>query len=127
MFFQGNAPSYDHFNTYGVFGNGGSTPIIYYLPGTTNWGATWGAYYGRQTMLWNPQAQTGDGYFGIQSNQFAFNITGTTNIPIVVEACTNLGNAWVPLQSMSLTNGSFYFSDSQWMNFPGRLYRIRSP
>jgi hypothetical protein len=123
VYFQGNAPS-----TGELFYYSGSTPIIYYLPGTTNWGATLGPFPGsRPTMLWNPQAQTSDSSFGVRTNQFGFNITGTTNIPLVVEACTNLGSAWVPLQSLSLTNGSFYFSDSQWMNFPGRLYRIRSP
>jgi hypothetical protein len=25
-----------------------------------------------------------------------------------------------------LTNGSFYFSDPAWMNYPGRFYRISS-
>jgi len=46
----------------------------------------------------------------------------------VVEACTNLANAsWVPLQSLNLTNGSFYFTDPDWTNYPARSYRIRSP
>ena len=53
--------------------------------------------------------------------------TGTANIPVVVEASTNLGSGWVPLQSVSLTNGDFYFSDPQWTNYPGRFYRLRSP
>ena len=54
--------------------------------------------------------------------------TATTNIPIVVESSTNLANAiWVPLQSLNLTNGSFYFSDPNWSNYPARVYRIRSP
>ena len=79
-------------------------------------------------MLWNPLIQTGDGSFGLRSNRFGFTITGTTNIPIVVEACTNLANrGWVPLQSCTLTNGSLYFSDAQRTNYPARLYRIRSP
>ena len=71
--------------------------------------------------------QTTDGSFGLRSNQFGFNITGTANTPIVVEARTDFGNAWVPLQSVSLTNGSFYFSDPQWTNYTNRFYRIRSP
>jgi hypothetical protein len=40
---------------------------------------------------------------------------------------TNLGGGWTALQSASLTNGSFYFSDAQWANYPNRFYRIRSP
>ena|SRR6185436_18480069 len=52
----------------------------------------------------------------------------TADIPIVVEACTNLASAnWVPLQSLNLTNGAFYFNDPNWTNYPARNYRIRSP
>ena len=32
-------------------------------------------------VLWNPLIQTSDGSFGVQNNQFGFNITGTPNIP----------------------------------------------
>ena len=50
------------------------------------------------------------------------------DIPIVVEACANLAHAaWVPLQSLNLTNGAFYFSDPNWTNYSARLYRLRSP
>jgi hypothetical protein len=79
-------------------------------------------------LLWNPGAQTGDSSFGVRTNQFGFNITGTTNIPIVVEANTNLGgNNWIALKTCTVTNGSIYFSDFQWTNYPGRFYRFRSP
>ena len=78
--------------------------------------------------LWNPLAQTGDGSFGVGTNGFGFNITGTTNIPIMVEACTNLANPiWLPMSTNTLTNGSAYFSDPAWTNQPGRFYRLRSP
>ena len=101
---------------------------VYYLPGTTGWGAPGTPFGGLPTMLWNPQAQTSDGSFGVQTNRFGFNITGTTNIPIVIEACANLASpVWVPLQSCTLTNGSVYFCDPQWTNYPGRFYRFRSP
>jgi hypothetical protein len=79
-------------------------------------------------VLWNPQVQTGDGMFGVRQDRFGFNITGTANIPVVVEACANLAApSWVTLQSGTLTNGLIYFSDAQWTNYPGRVYRIRSP
>jgi hypothetical protein len=46
----------------------------------------------------------------------------------VVEACTGLdGRTWLALQTCTLTNGSVYFSDPNWANYPARLYRIRSP
>jgi hypothetical protein len=119
--FQGNAPSVGS----GVFSRDDNA-TVYYLPGKTGWGAT--TFAGRPAVLWNPQFQANDASFGVRTNRFGFNITGTINIPIVVEACTNLGNStWVPLQSCTLTNGSLYFSDPDWTNHPGRFYRIRSP
>jgi hypothetical protein len=65
---------------------------------------------------------------GVGPAGFSFNITGTADIPIVVEAASSLTSAaWAPLQSFNLTNGAFYFSDPNWTNYPARFYRIRSP
>ena len=98
---------------------------IYYLPGTTGWGATLGDL---PTVLWNPQFQVNDANFGVQHDEFGFNIMGTQDIPIVLEAGAELANpVWQPLQSCTLTNGSVYFSDPDWTNYPTRIYRIRSP
>jgi hypothetical protein len=63
----------------------------------------------------------------VRNNQFGFNITGATNIPIVVESSTNLRGGWTPLQAVALTNGLYYFTDPQWTNYAGRFYRVRSP
>jgi len=61
----------------------------------------------------DPLIQVAGGTFGVRNNQFGFNITGSANIPVVVQACTNLAvPLWVPLQAVTLTNGSFYFSES---------------
>jgi hypothetical protein len=35
--------------------------------------------------------------------------------------------AWTPLQSVSLANGTFYFSDINWRNNPARFYRLTAP
>jgi len=122
VYFQGNDPDPDNYSDAFQSDN---RVTAYYLPGTTNWGST---FDDAPTVLWNPQAQTSGGSFGVQNNQFGFDITGTTNIPIVVEASTNLSNGvWTPLQSCLVTNGSIYFSDPQWTNYPGRYYRISSP
>ena len=120
IFFEGNAPSIGSFAFYGD-----DNATAYYLPGKTNWTSNLG---GLPIILWNPQAQTGDGSFGVQTNGFGFNITGTPDIPIVVDASTDLTqSSWIPLFSGMVTNGEFYFSDSQWTNYPSRFYRIRSP
>ena len=124
-YFQGSAPSVNGGagsadNT--VFSN--ETGTVYYLPNTTGWGATFGSW---PAMLWNPQMQTTNGNFGIRTNRFGFNLTGTAGNPVVVEACTNLGGTWTTLFSGTVTNGSIYFSDRQWTNYSRRFYRVRTP
>jgi len=114
-FFKANAPNDDGY----VFIHSRAT--VYYLPGTTGWGTTFGLV---PTRLWNPLMQSS----GVGPAGFGFNITGTADIPIVIEAATNLNNAsWVPRQSLNLTNGAFHFSDPDWTNHPSCNYRIRSP
>jgi hypothetical protein len=118
VYFTGNAPSGGSDSS--VF-SGDSNATVYYMPVTTGWGTT---FDGLPTVLWNPQMQN----LGVQSNQFGFNITGPSNLVIVVEACTNLVNAiWVPLATNTLTGGSSHFSDPGWTNYPARVYRLRSP
>ncbi|MCX6894885.1 MAG: leucine-rich repeat domain-containing protein [Verrucomicrobia bacterium] len=125
VYFKGNAPSVDM----PVF-DGDNSVTVYYLPGTTGWHSPFG---GRPAVLWNPKAQTNNVSFGVQTNQFGFNITGSSNLVIVVEACTNLVNpVWSPVSTNMLdtfigTNGTSYFSDSQWAIYPARFYRLRSP
>jgi hypothetical protein len=121
IYFERNAPSFlgSH-----VFDDDDNL-TVYYLQGTTGWSST---YAGHPAPLWNPVIQTTNFTFGVHNNTFGFNITGTTNIPIVVEASTDLqGASWTSLQSCTLTNGSIYFSDPLWTQYPARFYRIRSP
>ena len=74
-----------------------------------------------------PQVLTRDASFGVRTNQFGFTITGTSNLVIVVDASTNLANhKWAPVGTNTLANGSSYFSDPQWTNYPGRFYRLRA-
>ncbi|MGO8928807.1 MAG: hypothetical protein ACLQU3_18220 [Limisphaerales bacterium] len=95
------------------------------MPGTTGWGSTFAS---RPTVLWNPQVQSSRATFGVRTNRFGFNITGTSNLVIVVEACIDPGNpVWLPASTNTLTGGSSYFSDPQWTNYPSRFYRLRSP
>jgi hypothetical protein len=118
VYFQGSAPGLGQLPF-------GTNTTVYYLHATTGWGQTFG---GVPAVLWNPRALTGDAGFGVRQNGFGFNIAGTADIPLVVEATTNLAaQSWTPLQSGTLTNGLIYFSDVQWTNYPARSYRIRSP
>jgi len=122
VFFPGNAPAVgsDVFIT-------DNRATVYYLPGTAGWSTN---FAGLPAVLWAPQIQTGGVSFGLSNNQFGFNILngGISSIPIMVEACTDLSSpVWSPLQTLMLTNDSFYFSDPQWSNYPVRFYRISAP
>ena len=80
IYFQGNAPLLGWF----VFQN--DTVTAYYLPNTTGWQS-----FTRPTpVLWNPQIESNP-HFGIRSNSFGFDVTGSEGITLVMEACTNLG------------------------------------
>ncbi len=100
------------------------------MPGTTGWGASFGIPYGViPSALWFlPNPLILNNSFGIQTNQFGFIISWATNVPVVVEACTDLANPnWSPVSTNNLSDGSAYFSDPDWTNYPRRFYRIRSP
>ena len=105
--------------------NSGNNVIVYHLPGTTGWGATFAE---RPTALWQPQVQNSGATFGVRSNQFGFTINWASGRTVVVEACSNLASpTWSPVSTNTLSNGSSYFSDPQWTNHPARFYRLRSP
>jgi hypothetical protein len=69
---------------------------VYYLPGTTGWGATFG---GRPTQLLSPQA----GPSGLVSNKFKFRWTNTGSIPLKVERATSLSGSWTTISSDNMT------------------------
>jgi hypothetical protein len=135
VYIEGNAPSIDPT----AFQNGINPdpfsnvppyiyqimPTVYYLPWTTGWSTNFG---GIPTAPWLPTMQTSNDSFGVQTNQFGFNINWASGQTVVIEACPNLSNPdWQPVQTNMLTTGSAYFSDPQWTNYPGRFYRLRSP
>ncbi len=116
VIFKGNQP---------LSGTFDEPTTLYYLPGTAGWG---GSYAGRPSLLWNPSAPTQDPAFGVRNGKFGFKITGTANIPVVVEACDSLTEpVWLPLATITLTSGSSLFSDPDWASHPSRVYRFRSP
>lgn len=122
VYFRGNAPTagVGFFGPEDIF-HGSDLVTVYYLPGTTGWGPT---LAGVPTALWNPQLRTR----AVQQGQFSFNITGTADIPIVIEAATNPATGpWIPLQTCTLTNGSLHFADPQAATQRSCSYRIRSP
>ncbi len=121
VYFGGDAPTADS----SVFAPDDHA-TVYYLPGTTGWSNT---FAGTATALWmlpQPLILNQGPAFGVQSNQFGFTISWATNVPVVVEACTNLANpAWLPVSTNTLVGGTSYFRDPQPANLPGRFYRLK--
>jgi len=126
VYFSGNAPGTDS----SAFADDFDSATAYYLPGTLGWD-NFSANTGLPIAQWflpDPLILNKDPDFGVQSNQFDFTISWATNVPVVVEACTNLANpVWVPVGTNILVGGTSYFSDPQPANLPGRFYRLRSP
>lgn len=98
--------------------------VVYYLPGTSGWGTTFG---GCTTVCWNPTVRSAvfDGYSG----QFGLTVSGNAGIPVVVEATTNLtSGVWTFLTNSTLgSSGSLYFADPSSPTPPSRFYRIAFP
>lgn len=120
VFFSGNAPINVDST---IFAH---TPsVVYYLQDVTGWDES---FAGRPTLCWNPTVRR-DAGFGFTSDRFGFNIAGTTNIPVVIEACTNLSaGVWTPLTNATLGSaGEFRFTDPASTNLPSRFYRIVWP
>ena len=119
VYFQGNAPNASLF--YGV----NTRATAYYLPGTTGWDSTSG---GIPTAFWTlPYPLILNDSVGVRSNQFGFTVSWATNLSVVVEAATDLGNpVWTRLATNALSGGTFHFTDPQWTKYPTRIYRVRS-
>ena len=120
VFFWGNAPPYVSASFLGC-----DNATAYYLPGTTDWGPTFG---GLPTVPWvlpYPVILTTPPSFGVRTNQFGFIISWATNASVVVEACPDLVLPdWSPVATNTLVEGWSYFSDPEWTNHPNRFCRI---
>lgn len=93
--------------------------IVYYLPGTTGWSATFG---GRPTALWLPEVVAAE--MGTADGTFGFTLNWAAGKTVVVEACTNLADpGWVPLETNRLVDGTGSFSDADGSNRVERIYR----
>ena len=126
-YFLGNAPHADSSVFVWILDGPEEAVSAYYLPGTTGW-AEFTTNTGVPTALWTlPYPLLLNGSSGVQANQFGFTISWATNVPVVVEASTDLSNpVWTPIATNVLnTNGTSLFSDPNWAIYPARFYRLR--
>ena len=125
VYFMGDAPSYSPgwYCDETVFDLSGKV-VSYYQSTGMGWGET---FAGRPAVLWDPRLAEG-GKLGVGTNGFGFVISGSSNLVVVVEACTNLVSpSWVPIGTNILSDGTSVFADPQWTNNPVRYYRISTP
>lgn len=116
--FNGNAPTVGN----SVFSGHAANATVYYLPGKTGWGPTFG---GLPTALLLPGLTIINA--GIHTNQFGFTFSGTNGQVIVVEATTNLVKPnWVPIQTNTSTGNPTNFVDSHSSQFLVRFYRLHA-
>ena len=65
-----------------------------------------------------------DGHFGFGANGFGFDVSGAAGQVAAVDGSSNLVN-WLPLQTNTLSSGSFYFSDPGAEAKGRQFYRAR--
>ena len=71
-----------------------------------------------------PAIGSSGGGIRVSNGQFGFNIGGVAGQVVVIEVSSNLSN-WQPLQTNTLENGAWFFTDPSGTNFPQRFYRLR--
>jgi hypothetical protein len=129
IYFTGNAPVADR-TVFAILDDMGTqvgygNATVYYMPGMSGWSF---AFPGLQLEVWNLKLSSAS--FGVQNNQNRFFASGPVNVPMVVEACTNLASpVWTPLQTNSIPSGFNFiiFTDPQWTNYAARYYRVSLP
>ncbi len=96
-------------------------PTVYYLPGTTGWGSTYGD---RPAVLWDPVFTAVE----LKAGGISCTVTATTDIAVALEVSTNLAaKQWTRLCTTNLLGEMLEFVDSTATNQPTRFYRIVGP
>lgn len=115
VYFSGYPPACD-----GTLFDSAAGVTVYFVRAGIGWGAF---LAGRPAVFWNPEfagARVSAGGSG-----FVFRVVGSPDIPVAVEATTNLlGGAWLLLQTNRLSAGSLDISDPDFTNCPSRFYRV---
>ena len=122
LIFQGNAPAHSpYFDAF----LGCNVSTVYYMPGTTGWSSK---YCTRPAFPWHLQMERSNAGFAEANQGFQFTVTGPTNLAVVIEVCSDLGNPmWERLATNVLSAGTFQFTDPEPVSLSGRFYRTRWP
>ncbi len=85
------------------------------------------SFVGRPVVLWNPHVVTDDGLFGVHAGHFGFTVVGAKDIPVAIEACSDLSNPdWTTITNLTCgADGTVQFIDPEAADHPTRIYRFR--
>ena len=122
VFFVGAPPSFS--DPTSVFT--ASSATLFYAREDAGWNTL---SFADHVLAWWHAAISSSPEPGLSGGRFGFTIVGGTNMPLVVEACTNLAdNGWAAIASAKTDSaGSYAFSDPTSTNKPTCFYRIAWP
>jgi hypothetical protein len=116
FYFLGNAPAF------ASYAFPFSYATVFYMPGTRGWGPTFNYL---PTVPWNPRILPNSVRLNPTSNTFEFAITGTSNLALVVEACSDLrAGDWANIGVITLLGGLSQFKDTSPTSHESRFYRL---
>ena len=99
---------------------------VQYLPGTMGWSSVFAGWPTEAWHLPTPRILRPGPWFSGQTDEFGFTISWAKNVPVVVEACTDLTNPnWSPVATNKLAGGKSDFRDPAWRAQSTRFYRLR--
>ena len=129
VYFRGDAPTYGNATFDAGIGSWlepKSSTTLYVLPAKSGWSSSFDNLPVVTFATWDARVRTGDSSFGMQGNQFGFTIEGTDGLVVLVEASTDMTN-WSTVATVTLTGGTYVYTDPDTQNHSTRFYRLRSP
>lgn len=118
VYFEGNRP------TVGFAFDDEVDATMFYLPGSSGWGATFGE---RPTALWKPRLEIKGAFPREQTNRVGITVSWASGKTVVIEASpTGTSPIWSAVSTNTLDEGTFWFSDADWANHARRFYRARA-
>ena len=125
ILFKGDAPVTEVSNRVRPIAPSFTSAPVYYLSDNIGWPST---FNGHPSILWDPSVQPGSSC-GFSSGMFGFNIIGTPQIPVKIEATTSLvSGVWIPITNTMIgASGTISFDDLDSPQYPSRYYRIVFP
>ena len=122
VFFTGAPPSFSDAGS--VFSSTSTT--LFYLREDAGWNTL---SFADHVLTWWHASISSNPELGLSGGLFGFTVVGGTNMPLVVDACTNLvEKGWTTVaRAKTDSAGSYVFTDPASTNKPTSFYRVTWP